>query len=199
MGKFHVIGLTGTNGAGKGTAVDYLVAFYRVKHFSVSGLIVEEGIKKGIPPEDRDALRPLGNSLREEYGPDYLVRTLADMAVLQKDGSFIIESLRCTGEIAYLSDRFKEQFTLIGVDACIETRYSRAFRRGTMKDKVSFEQFELQEKLESENLDRWKQNLSLCAEMVQPQFRIWNELDLNHLRKCVKEIAREIGMKRKGR
>lgn len=198
MGKtFEVIGITGTIGAGKGTVAGELVARYRVRHFSVSALIKEEGLKEGIHCGDRDALRAHGNSLREKHGPDYLVRTLADRAVLQKEGTFIIESLRCPGEIAYLSRRFEKQFLLIGVNARIEDRYRRAFRRGGVEDCVSLEWFERQEKLESENADRWKQNLSLCAEMVQPRLRIWNDFDLNYLRSRVKEIVREIGLKRR--
>lgn len=198
MKKFHVIGFTGTNGSGKGTAVKEFISHYGAKHFSVSGLIEEEGIKRGIPCKDRDALRPLGNSLREKYGPDYLVRTLADRAVLQKEGSFIIESLRCPGEIAYLSRRFEMQFTLIGADAPVEVRYDRIFfNRGEIKDQVSLEEFKLQEKLESENTDRWKQNLPLCMEMVRPRFRVWNEFGLGDIRKRVKEIAHEIGLKRR--
>lgn len=150
----------------------------------------------GIPIKDRNALRLLGNSLRKEYGPEYLVRTLADRAVFQKKGFFIIESLRCQGEVEYLSNRFKEQFVLIGVDASMDTRYSRAFRRGTIKDRTSFEEFERLERLESEGSDKWTQNLSMCMKMVAPSFFILNEFDMGYFRRRVEEIAREIGMKR---
>lgn len=197
--KFCVIGITGKNGAGKGTAVDCLIAYYGAEQFSVSGLIEEEGRRMGIPIKDRNAFRLLANSLRKECGPEYFVRILADRAVFQKKGFFIIESLRCQGEVEYLSNRFKEQFVLIGVDASMDTRYSRAFRRGTIKDRTSFEEFERLERLESEGSDKWTQNLSMCMKMVAPSFFILNEFDMGYFRRRVEEIAREIGMKRKRR
>ncbi len=70
--KGRLIGLTGTNGAGKGE----VAAFSRKKgyaYFSLSDLIRDELKKKG-KQASRDNLIQMGNRLREKFGPDILAR-----------------------------------------------------------------------------------------------------------------------------
>jgi len=73
--KKLVMGITGTNGAGKGTVVDYLIKKKGFKHFSASGLITEELIKKNRPV-NRDNMILMGNELRAKNGANYLAREL---------------------------------------------------------------------------------------------------------------------------
>lgn len=193
--KFHVIGLTGTNGAGKDTVVEFLVSRYGAKHISVREFFKEEATKRGVLLNDREAILAFGKFFREKYGPGHLIRTITKKVRCGAGGLFVVESLRCPGEIEYLSERFG-QFTLIGVDAPVILRHGRSCIRGTMTDDVDFEEFVRLERLENESLNPWEQNLSICADMVAPQFRIWNQWTTRYLKKRVGEIADEIGLER---
>lgn len=190
MGK--IVGITGTNGAGKGTVVDCLIACYGAKHFSVSALIIEKGKEMGIPPGDRSEITKLANSLRLEYGQDYFIRILGDRAVEKGGWVSIIESLRCPGEINSLAERFGNDFLLVGVDAPTEVRYNRILKRGdAVKDKcITFEDFQCQEMEEMGNSDPFKQNLLTCAKMVPLSSRIWNDGAIEDLYSRVDEIIR---------
>src|SRR3989344_3951257 len=70
-----IIGVTGTNGAGKGTVVDYLVSKKGFKHYSAREFIVEEVIKR----TKADG----GNVVIES------IRTIGEAEVLRKEGGFI--------------------------------------------------------------------------------------------------------------
>lgn len=194
--KFHVIGITGTNGAGKGSVVDILVSQYGAKHLSVREFFKEEAAKMGVPLKDREGIIAFGKFFREKYGPGHLIRTITKKVRCGAGGLFMIESLRCQGEIEYLSDTFGSRFTLVGVDAPVILRHGRSRVRGTMTDDVDFEEFVRQEGLENEGTDMWETNLSACMDRVAPQFRIWNKWTNRHLKKSVMAIADEIGLER---
>lgn len=70
----HIIGITGTIGAGKGTVVDYL-KLKGFQHYSARSLLLAELTKRGLE-NDRNAMRPLANELRQTYGPAYIAETL---------------------------------------------------------------------------------------------------------------------------
>ncbi len=161
--RMRVIGITGTFGSGKGTIVKYLQEVYKAKHFSGRAIIAKCAHDHyGIITKDRDDLRINANRLREELGPDILVRTAADCAKEQKCHIAIIESIRCTGEIDYLKERFGNLFFLLAVDAEQKERFKRIVFRGDITDKVSFEEFCRQESAEIESTSLWEQNLMRC-------------------------------------
>lgn len=197
---FHVIGLTGTNGAGKGSVVEVLVSRYGAKHLSIREFFKEEATKRGVLLQDREAILAFGKFFRGKYGPGHLIRTITKKVKRRAGGLFVslfvIESLRCPGEIEYLSERFGDRFTLIGVDAPVILRHGRSRVRGTMTDNVDFDEFVRLERLENWSINPWEQNLSICADMVAPRFRIWNQWTTKYLRRRVREIADEIGLER---
>ena len=67
-----IIGITGTDGSGKGTVVDYLVSQLGFVHYSSRDLIMQEIEKRGLVPNRANA-RLVGNALRAEYGPGVIV------------------------------------------------------------------------------------------------------------------------------
>ena len=155
--KKLILGITGTNGAGKGTVVEYLVKQKGFKHFSASGLITEEIIKRKMPV-NRDNMILVGNDLRVKNGAGYIAEELIKRASNNKNDS-IIESIRILSEI----DKLREKGgILLAVDADQKLRYKRILLRGGDKDKVSLEQFVAQEKLEMKSNDQNKQNLLAC-------------------------------------
>lgn len=148
-----ILGITGSFGAGKGTVVEYLME-KGFRHYSASGFITEEIVKRGLPI-NRDSMIVVANDLRKEHGPSYIIDSLYERAQAGT-GDAIIESLRAVAEVR----RIKELGGIVlGVDANPAIRYERAFARGSEKDNVPFEKWLEQEKTESNTEDPTKQNI----------------------------------------
>lgn len=69
-----IIGITGTNGAGKGAVVEYLIQ-KGFKHYSARDFITEE-IKKRELPVDRSSMREVANDRRLAHGSAYVIESL---------------------------------------------------------------------------------------------------------------------------
>ena len=161
-----IIGITGTLGAGKGTIVEFLLK-KGFKHYSVRAFLVDEISKRGLE-SNRENMVSVANDLRLKFGPSYIVEELYKKAKAN-GGNCIIESLRCPGEVDALKK--KEDFVLFAVDADIETRYSRIVERGSVTDKISFDEFIAGEQKEMTSNDPNKQNLKKCIEMTDYNFK----------------------------
>lgn len=148
-----VIGITGTNGAGKGTVVEILQKTYELVHLSARSLIIEIAQKEGISLKNRDDLREY-NEQRNRNGKSLIGDVFEMYNTLEnKDVVFIFESIRRVSEIRELRGLLGEDFILLGVDAPIKIRYDRIKDRASMSDGVSFEEFLEQERLESVSMD----------------------------------------------
>jgi len=183
-----IIGITGTLGAGKGTIVDFLVK-RGFKHYSVRDFISEEVKKRGMNV-NRDSLVLVANDLRANNGSGYIVEEIYKKAVFF-GGDIVIESIRTVGEVETL--RKKKDFILFAVDADIEVRYSRLIERGAETDRISFEEFLVQERREMKSDDPTKQNLSKCIGMADHFFR--NDWTMEELHKKVGSVLGNIGAK----
>ena len=157
-----IVGITGTNGSGKGTVVEILMEEFGFKHYSarsyLSKILTEQGKEL-----TRGNMNELANGLRADNHPAILIQKLLEEA--QKDGGrAIIESIRTPGE-ATLLRKFKN-FRLLAVDADPRVRYERVVVRGSSTDKVTFEQFIADEQKEMTSTDPNKQNISKCFELA---------------------------------
>lgn len=162
-----IVGITGTNASGKGTIVDYLVKNKNFTHYSVRAFLIQELEKRNLPV-DRDHMRELGNELRANFGPAYIIEQLYAQAQ-EQGGDAIIESIRAMGEVQNLKG--KENFLLLSVDAEQKTRYERILKRGSETDSVTFEEFQIQEEKEMNNTDPAKQNVAECMKLADLQIR----------------------------
>jgi len=180
-----IIGITGTNGAGKGTVVDFLIKTKKFRHYSVSGYLEKE-LKKRKIEVNRPNLAKIANEIREKKGADYIVSQLFRKAEKQT-GNGVIESIRCPSEAKFIK---KHQGILIAVDANPKTRYRRITARNSSKDKVSFREFLNQEKSEMENKNSHHQNLKKCLEMAD--FLIENNHNLPNLYAQIEKIVSQI-------
>ena len=176
-----IIGITGTLGAGKGTVVEYLVKKKKFKHYSVSGFLKEELVKKG-QKNDRINLQDIGNELRKKFGPDYITKKLYEKAK-KENVNAIIESIRNPKEAEFIKSH--DGF-LFAVTADQKTRYQRIKSRAGEKDNVTYKEFVKQEERELQNSDPNAQNLPKCILMADYKF------DNNSTIKCLYEKVEKI-------
>jgi len=174
--KYRLIGLTGTNGAGKGEVAAYL-ADKGYAYYSLSDEI-REVIKKAGREITRNSLIVTGNSLRKRYGADILARR----ALKRVRGRAVIDSIRNSREVAFL--RRQEGFILVAVDAPVALRYKRVRRRGRQESAATLEQFIAKEKEELAG-GRSGQQLRRC--LAQADITIWNDGPKAALRRKVKQ------------
>ncbi|MDB5195023.1 MAG: hypothetical protein JWO84_207 [Parcubacteria group bacterium] len=136
-----ILGITGTNGAGKGAVVDYLVQKKGFTHYSVRDLIIEEVEKRGLEL-NRINIGETGTDMRRTNDPAYFTNTFIERAQDAGQENIIIESIRALAEAENIH---RHGGFMVGVDAPPALRYERITARGTVTDKVSLEEFHEQE------------------------------------------------------
>ncbi len=158
-----IIWITWTLGAGKWTIVEYLVKKKLFQYFSVRSFLIQEIEKRGLPV-NRDSMVMVANDLRAKYGASYIIEQLYQQAEsIWKDA--IIESIRTLGEAQSLQNKWN--FHLFAIDADPKIRYERIVLRASETDKISYEEFLMNEKIEMENPDPAKQNIAKCMGLAQ--------------------------------
>ena len=159
---FMIIGVTGSYGSGKDTAVEFFKQRGFV-HFSLSEILREELTKEGLELTRENQIDK-GNQLRKEFGNGILARRIIEKLDNSKD--YVLSSIRNSGEIEELKKATKE-FLLINLDAEPLLRFQRTQQRHTSTiDPKIFEQFLENEKRESVSSDGAGQELKKCAEMA---------------------------------
>jgi dephospho-CoA kinase len=118
----RLIGLTGTNGAGKGEAAAFLVS-RGYEYHSLSDVIRDALAAEGLEAS-RDNLIRKGNALRRDGGPDVLARRI----LVQIRGRAVIDSIRNPSEIEFL--RTQPGFVLVALEAPPALRFERVAKRG---------------------------------------------------------------------
>ena len=149
-----LIGITGTNGAGKGAVVEYLVGVKGYSRYSARTVILDE-IRNLHLTETRTHMREVANDLRKAHGPAYVIEQL--YALAKDDSDAVIESVRTIGEAEFLK---KQKAFIIAVDADRHTRYERvADMKDDELDHMSFEDFCRIEDREMASSDPWDMNV----------------------------------------
>ena len=175
--EVRLIGLTGTNGSGKGEAA----AYFEKKgyaYFSLSDLIREELQKKGIKVT-RDNLIRMGNQLREKGGPDILAR----LVMKKIKGRAVIDSIRNPKEVDFL--RKQKNFILLAIDAPVELRYERVKKRRREESASTIQEFIKKEAEEMTNRTK-RQQLLNCMKVAD--FLIINDSSLECFRQKLEDL-----------
>jgi dephospho-CoA kinase len=179
-----IIGVTGTNGAGKGAVVDYLVQ-KGFTHYWVRDFLVAEITKRGMEI-DRTAMRTVANDLRQKHGPSYVVETLYGKAVAN-GGNAAIESIRVLGEADFLK---AHSVPLIAVDADRHIRYERVTARGSATDKVDYDTWVAQEEREWASAAPW--DMDVPGVMKRADYTVSNNGTLEELHKQIDEVLAKL-------
>ena len=194
-----IIGLTGKNAAGKGEAANYLKSKGFI-YYSLSDVIRDEATKRGIE-HSRDNLIKIGNELREKFAPNYLAQQInAKIREILRNNSkqnFAIDSIRSPFEAKELMKN--KDFTLVGIDAPIGTRFKRLVERNRIGDAKTLEDFKKQEQRENLKSDTNQQldaTFGMAKEIISnngalEEFHTKIDDLLNHLeRKNKRQISR---------
>lgn len=139
-----LLGITGTDGAGKGTVVEYLASRKGFFVCSARAILERELEARGLP-KDRANLRLMGNELRRTQSADVLVSLFLARAEEARAERAILDSVRALAEVKRLK---AEDGFLVAVDADQNIRYERVIARASESDRVDFETFMAQEALE---------------------------------------------------
>ena len=179
-----LIGLTGENCAGKGTAADYLVkkGFY---YYSLSDIIREELANEG-KEITRDALIAKGNDLRRNFGADILAKRT--IGKLLPDRNYVIDSIRNPAEAKALLATGK--MTLVYVTASPEDRFERMKSRKREGDPRSFEAFKIIDRAEMESKDEFGQKLGEVFALATK--KVVNEADFKSLYTAIDRMLSEM-------
>ena len=165
-GVARIFAITGTNGAGKGTVVEFLQQA-GFSHYSARSFITAEILSRGLPAT-RDNMIAVANDLRSRHKDSYIIERLLEQAQ-GAGGDAVVESVRTVGELAALrafAARSSVTCTLLAVDASLGVRFSRVLGRGTSTDSVSLEDFRRQEAVEMASEDPAKQNLAAVMRLA---------------------------------
>lgn len=174
--RHHLIGLTGTNGAGKGEVASYLMN-KGYAYVSLSDEIRADLRRRG-KESTRDQLISAGNALRRRYGADILAR----WAMNKVKNRTVIDSIRNASEVAFL--RRQDDFILVAVDAPAELRFVRVQNRGRAESASTVEEFIAKEKEEMAG-GRSGQQLRRCLSLTD--VTIINDGTLEALHRQIEE------------
>ncbi len=182
------LGFTGTNAAGKGEAIKYLVEKKKFIAFSLSDIIREEAVRQGLE-SNRDSLIDIGNDLRESEGPATLAKRV--ITKIKNLPQAIVDSIRNPYEIEVLRSNLKS-FKLIGITADIHNRFERSIKRGRVGDGETLEEFIRKEERENSSDDK-AQQLNRCLELAD--YKIDNSGSLRSMYKKLDAILAELNYK----
>ncbi len=179
-----ILGVSGTNGAGKGE----ILGFLRARSFqavSLSDVIRDELRSRGLE-ETRERMIETGNELREREGAGALaVRLFSQIA---GDRDYAVDSIRHPAEVEALRAR-SARFRLIWVDADPEVRFQRIRARGRPGDPDSLERMQSLESRELGSANPAAQQLHAVRDLADYSLR--NDGCLEGLHEAIQEVLRD--------
>ena len=159
------IGLVGRNGSGKSTIADYLTS-KDYTYISLSDFVREEATEQRLS-HTRDNLTEVGTRLKQLFGHDHLAYLALSRAKDSTNPTIVFDSIRHPDEMKLLQ---AAGATIVGVDAPIEVRYTRAVARNKETDHVDFETFKKQDERENTGASGGQHIdavLSHCDDIIQ--------------------------------
>ncbi len=175
-----IIGLTGTNGAGKTEVSEYLKS-RGFEYHSLSDEIREE-IRRTGREITREVLIEVGNDLREKFGSGILADRI--LPKLEQNHNYVIDSIRNPSEVETLKRR--KDFILLAVDADQTVRFERSRKRARESAAQTIEQFIDEENRELESANPSSQQLQ--ATRRKADLVVTNNGTLDNLHRRLDEL-----------
>lgn len=182
-----LIGITGTIGSGKDTAMHYIGDAHGFTVRSGSKLIREEASKRGMGT-DRDSLHVLANQLRDESAGDYFTEALINGCDCETD-NVVMGMIRTSSGLHYFREAAPNG-KIIAIDTPVEVRYERVVGRGEERDNIDFETFKRQEQKEMHSNNARRHNISYCME--HSDYLIMNDGTLDEFYTKIDDVVRDI-------
>lgn len=155
-----LIGVGGTNAAGKDTVAEMLVERHGWQFVSVSDILRDELRRQGRPIERR-LLRTVSAAWREEFGLGVLVDKAMEHYEPKKYKGLVISSLRNFGEA---DEVHRLGGIVVWVDADMRIRYNRIqSRMRSAEDNKTFKQFQAAERNEMHHKDGNEKTLNMSG------------------------------------
>jgi len=172
----RLIGLSGTNGAGKDTVGEILADKFGFLFISMTNMLREEAITRGLGTS-REELRKISAEWRRQSGLGVLIdKSIAYYEKLGGDSKYnglVLASLRNPGE----NDRVHELGgEVIWIDADPRVRYDRIFSRSRADDPTTLEQFLVDDQSEMKHSGD-KATLSMADVKIRSDKVFMNEYD----------------------
>jgi len=147
-----LLGISGTNGAGKDSVAEVLRDKYGWCFISGSDILREEAKKRGLAVE-RENLRMISAEWRRESGLGVIIKraieTYKELGGDEKYSGLVVSSLRNPGENDTVHELGGD---VVWIDAEPKTRYERIFnRQRTSEDSKTYEQFLNEEQAEMQH------------------------------------------------
>jgi dephospho-CoA kinase len=177
VSPIRLIGLTGTNGAGKGEAAAFFLS-HGYAYLSLSDVLRDALRAEGLE-ETRDNLIRKGNEMRRRGGPDVLARAVLDKV----RGKSVIDSIRNPKEIECL--RRQPGFILLAIDAPAAVRFDRVRKRGRNESATTLADFLAKEE-EEKSSDPAAQQLHACLRLADRT--IMNDGTIDDFRRRLEEF-----------
>ena len=181
-----IIGITGTDGAGKGEVVNYLIDRHDFTHYSARALLTAETKRRGLAAS-RTNLRLVANDLRRQRGQDFIVKTALKKITDDDTTNAVIESIRTLAEAKTLKERGG---LLIAVDAKQELRYRRIKKRQADSDHISFAEFKQHEAIEMNDPD--PTGMQKAAVIAMADYTITNNSSLAVLQAATEQTLNRL-------
>jgi dephospho-CoA kinase len=179
-----IIGITGTNGAGKDLVSQILLKKLGWPYFSLSDELRRIALENNLDVS-RPTLQKLGDELRQQHGPSYLSQRIVNRAA----DDFVVISLRNPYECEPFKQ--KSKFILIAVDAPVELRYERiAGRDRAGESNWSLADFKRNEEEFEMNGGEYGRQLGKMIQMAD--IVVINDGTIADLENKVNQIIREV-------
>ena len=186
MDNVKILAIVGMSGSGKSVVVDYLTEKGYPKIY-FGGMIYKEMEKRGIPrTEDGESEKNFREQIRQEEGPDWVVRqVIAEAKDLIAAGQkhLILDGVYSWTEYKTLKHEFPGSLTFIAVVVDKPLRYDRVAKRPGR----SFDAKAIRERDRSE-----LENLEKGSPIAAADYYILNNGTIPDIKRRLDQILKEI-------